>query len=49
MGYLDNDKETWDAFNSEGYFHTGDRGYVNRDGHVVLKGRVKEVMVTSSG
>jgi long-subunit acyl-CoA synthetase (AMP-forming) len=28
MGYLNNDKVTWDSFDSEGFFHTGDSGYL---------------------
>lgn len=26
MGYLSREKETWEVFDGEGYFHTGDKG-----------------------
>ena len=50
MGYLNNDKATWDSFDSEGFFHTGDQGYLEEvDGNLVLSGRIKELIITSGG
>ena len=50
MGYLNNDKVTWDSFDSEGFFHTGDSGYLEEvDGNLVLSGRIKELIITSGG
>jgi len=50
MGYLNNDKVTWDSFDSEGFFHTGDSGYLEEaEGNLVLSGRIKELIITSGG
>ncbi|TXC95480.1 AMP-binding protein [Streptomyces sp. ISID311] len=36
---------TADAFDAEGYFHTGDLGAVRPDGHLVLTGRLKDIII----
>jgi acyl-CoA synthetase (AMP-forming)/AMP-acid ligase II len=33
------------AFDVDGYFHTGDLGHLTDDGHVVITGRVKDVII----
>jgi long-chain acyl-CoA synthetase len=47
-GYWDNDEATTDAFADE-YFRTGDFGEVDADGHVVITGRMKDLIVTAGG
>ena len=42
-GYLDNPKATADAF-QDGWFDTGDTGYLTDDGALVLTGRTKEII-----
>jgi len=49
LGYLGKDKATWDAFDSEGYFHSGDKGCLDQDGFLKLTGRIKEIIITSGG
>jgi cyclohexanecarboxylate-CoA ligase len=34
-----------DAFDADGYFRTGDIGYLRDDGHVVLTGRIKDIII----
>jgi cyclohexanecarboxylate-CoA ligase len=43
-GYMDPDA-TRAAFGADGFFNTGDRGYLREDGHVVLTGRTKELII----
>jgi len=49
MGYLKNEKATWEVFDSEGYFHTGDMGFIDKDGFLNITGRLKEIIITSGG
>jgi acyl-coenzyme A synthetase/AMP-(fatty) acid ligase len=36
---------TADAFDDEGYFSTGDIGHLREDGHLVLTGRIKDIII----
>ncbi len=47
-GYYKNETATADAIR-DGWFRTGDRGRVDRDGYLFITGRSKEVIVLSSG
>ncbi len=48
-GYLDNPEANRAAFTSDGWFRTGDLGFVDRDGFLFVTGRVKEVLVLGGG
>ncbi len=48
QGYLDQ-PEASQAVLKEGWLHTGDLGYLDQHGQLVLTGRSKELIVTSSG
>jgi len=48
MGYL-NDRQATEATVRKGWLHTGDLGKLDKDGRLVLVGRRKELIVTSSG
>jgi long-chain acyl-CoA synthetase len=47
-GYYRNPEET-DKVMKDGWFLTGDLGYVDKDGYLYITGRSKEVIVLSSG
>jgi long-chain acyl-CoA synthetase len=47
-GYYRNQEET-DKVIKDGWFLTGDLGYVDKDGYLYITGRSKEVIVLSSG
>lgn len=47
-GYYHRDTTNAKVFDSEGYFHTGDAGYV-KDGELYLTERIKDLFKTSNG
>jgi len=47
-GYFKNELETQKVL-KEGWLFTGDRGYVDKDGYLFITGRLKEIIVLSSG
>jgi long-chain acyl-CoA synthetase len=44
-GYYNLDKETIEAFDSKGYFKTGDMGQLDEDGFLYITGRIKEMLI----
>ena len=47
-GYYKREKLTADAFDADGFFHTGDAGYL-QNGELFLKERIKDLFKTSNG
>lgn len=47
-GYYHREELNAQAFDSEGYFHTGDAGYM-KDGELYLEERIKDLFKTSNG
>lgn len=47
-GYWKRPEDTRKAVDPEGWLHTGDKGEL-REGHLFISGRIKEIMVTSTG
>lgn len=48
-GYYKNQEETQKVFTPDGWLVTGDRGYLDEDGFLFIKGRSKNVIVGPSG
>lgn len=48
LGYYKNEEETNKLF-KDGFFSTGDTGYFNKDGRLIINGRIKENIVLSTG
>ncbi len=48
-GYLNRADATSEAFDDQGWFHTGDLGSLDADGFLTITGRKKELLKTSGG
>ncbi len=48
-GYWKNESATRAAFTSDGWFKTGDLGYLDENKNLFIKGRSKDVIVTGAG
>ena len=49
LGYFDNEAENKKAFTEDGWFRTGDIGYIDEDGYIYITGRIKSVIVLDNG
>jgi long-chain acyl-CoA synthetase len=49
LGYWRNPEATASAIDAEGWLHTGDVARIAADGHVFIVGRLKEILVLSTG
>ena len=49
LGYYKNDEENAKAFTDDGWYRTGDIGYMDEDGYIFITGRLKSVIVLENG
>lgn len=49
LGYYKDPELTARVMDEEGFFHTGDRGVIDKEGFLKLTGRIKEIFKTSMG
>ena len=49
LGYYNNPEATREVFTEDGYFRTGDLGYVDDEGYIFITGRLKNVIILANG
>ncbi len=49
LGYYKNHEATAEALDTEGWYHTGDLGTMDREGNIYIRGRIKNMLLGSSG
>ena len=49
IGYYKNPEATAAAFTQDGWFRTGDLGVIDKDGNMFIRGRIKSMILNSSG
>lgn len=49
LGYYEDETKTKEVIDEEGYFNSGDVGYINENGFIYITGRSKNVIVTQNG
>jgi long-chain acyl-CoA synthetase len=48
-GYYKDEKKTRESIDEDGFFHTGDAGYFDKDGHLIYLDRVSDMIELANG
>ena len=49
LGYYKNEEASRAVLDADGWYHTGDLGTMSADGHVFIRGRIKNMLLGSNG
>lgn len=49
LGYYKNEEATSAVIDEDGWFHTGDLGMMSEDGHLYIRGRIKNMLLGANG
>ena len=49
LGYYKDEEATREALDKDGWYHTGDLGTMSADGHVFIRGRLKNMLLSANG
>ena len=49
LGYYKNEEATQEVIDKDGWLHTGDLALMDEEGNVTIKGRSKNLLLSSSG
>ena len=49
LGYYKNEEATQNTLDNEGWYHTGDLGTMDAEGNIFIKGRSKNMLLSSNG
>ena len=49
LGYYKNEIATREVLDKDGWYHTGDLGTMSYDGHVFIRGRIKNMLLSANG
>ena len=49
LGYYKNEESTREVLEEDGWYHTGDLGTMSADGHVFIRGRLKNMLLSANG
>jgi long-chain acyl-CoA synthetase len=49
LGYFKNEEATRQAIDADGWYHTGDLATMSPDGHIFIRGRIKNMLLSANG